>query len=414
MSEKVYLCISLVVVLLIAGCDQYSSDLIQSVLNPSTPSYEVYSMALSIQDAQAFQFRFGEIPNDIVQTKAGQDIPYSAQYIRGGGLDILFSPGASRAVLTEFGQGEVYRDIEDFLAVLGVAPEDIDILVLDHKHFDSIGNAPLFPNAIGYMQQADWDAPIDEFMYPNEIAELANMQAEKRLRFIEGDYELAPGIMLYQIPGHAPGQMAMTVNTADGQVTLAGDVVYTYENLRYDVPAAIGMEPALQLAAYQRVRQIMGPSDRLMASLHDLSVYERFPQVAERLVQIKLPLANMSIEEQQIRYLDDVLHDAWINTADVDTIMSLWSRADDVAYVDFEGNVYEGWEAIGGYHEATFEAVGGPLLFYTGDPQITIDGDEAIEHNTWGMTPDALDFRTTSKFRKEAGKWVFYYVNDME
>ena len=244
-STQIFLlCVITFIAGLLAGCDQVSSVL-KPPAKPAT--YEVYSFMFSIQDAEAFQFRFAEIANPAVEFKASQDIPYSVQYIRGGDLEVLFGAGPSREKMTEFGQGEVYRGVEELLAELGSSPEHIDIVVLDHKHFDGAGNVPLFTNAQFLIQKSEWEAPADEFTFPDEIAVLQQLQQAGRLRIIEGDLELAPGIDLYLIPGHSPGQMAMTVNAEHGQVTLAGDVIFTYENLEYGVPGAIGMSPETQL-----------------------------------------------------------------------------------------------------------------------------------------------------------------------
>ena len=144
------------------------------------------------------------------------------------------------------------------------------------------------PNAQVFIQKAELEASPDDFVLPHEIDEIGRIRAQGRLHIIDGDFELAPGLKIYLIPGHTLGQMAMTVNTDDGQVTLSGDTIYTYENLEYGIPGAIGVAPEVQLRGQERLKQIMGASTLLLVPMHDLEVYERFPQVADRLVEIAL------------------------------------------------------------------------------------------------------------------------------
>ncbi len=286
-SKQIFLfCVITLFAGVLAGCD-FLNPLKPTPAKPAT--YEVYSLMLSIQGAEDLQFRFAEIANPDIESKASQDVPYSVQYVRSGDLEVMFGAGSSREKMTEFGQGEVYRDVGELLATLGTSLENIDIVVFDHKHLDGIGNAPLFTNAQFVIQKAEWEAPVDDFTFPDEIAYLQQVQQAGRLRIIEGDLELAPGINLYLIPGHSPGQMAMTVNTEYGQVTLSGDVIFTYENLEYGVPGAIGMSPEVQLQGQQRLKEILGTSTDLLVPMHDLEVYQRFPQITDRIVQIKHP-----------------------------------------------------------------------------------------------------------------------------
>jgi len=150
----------------------------------------------------------------------------------------------------------------------------------------------------------------------------------------------------------------------------------------------------------------------LLVPIHDPEVYQRFPKVTDRIVQIKPPVKIMSRDERLIRLVDHKYHEAWTKTADMNVIESLWSHKNDVLYIDFEGNRHEGWEAVKAYHQGAFEQFGGPIMFYVSEPEITVIGDEAIYKARWGMEPNALDIKSTMLFRKENGQWVLYSVDD--
>ena len=85
---------------------------------------------------------------------------------------LLATPLAGKTVLFEAGIGaffepklrERYGVVEerhvliDSLAAAGFAPEDIDVVVLSHLHFDHCGANELFPRSTFLVQRAEMDA----------------------------------------------------------------------------------------------------------------------------------------------------------------------------------------------------------------------------------------------------------------
>jgi glyoxylase-like metal-dependent hydrolase (beta-lactamase superfamily II) len=117
---------------------------------------------------------------------------------------------------------------------------------------------------------------------------IKQLEEAGRLEIIDGDKELAPGITAHLLGGHTSGCQFLSVNTEDGLVVLAGDGLYTYENLKYDVECQYRTGEGEQKAAYERIRKVLSESDELLVPGHDMEVFRRFPEVADRVVQIKL------------------------------------------------------------------------------------------------------------------------------
>ena len=119
------------------------------------------------------------------------------------------------------------------LEELNLKPEDIDILILTHLHYDHVGTLELFQKARIYLQKKEWEAafhpiPIARGLYlQNLFIKLEKMDTA----LLEGTVEIENGITLFSIPGHAPGQQAVSVKTSQGQTVLAGDHFYSYYNL---------------------------------------------------------------------------------------------------------------------------------------------------------------------------------------
>ncbi|MQL53125.1 MBL fold metallo-hydrolase [Desulfofundulus thermobenzoicus] len=123
------------------------------------------------------------------------------------------------------------------LKEVGVDPEDIEIVVNTHLHWDHCFNNALFPKAKIYVQKKEMEYAINPLpchyvyyesyhigLYPQWLKSLDRIQA------VEGDLNLLPGIDLVTIPGHTPGMQGVLVNTNDGKYLIASDCLGMFEN----------------------------------------------------------------------------------------------------------------------------------------------------------------------------------------
>jgi glyoxylase-like metal-dependent hydrolase (beta-lactamase superfamily II) len=114
----------------------------------------------------------------------------------------------------------------DSLAQIGVAPEEIDTVILSHLHFDHAGGGtelaedkhlrPTFPNAEYVVQRREWmlataDLPELRGTYPQE--NLGPLRDADCLRLIDGDVEIVPGIHAIVTGGHTPAHQSLLVES---------------------------------------------------------------------------------------------------------------------------------------------------------------------------------------------------------
>ncbi|MCB9611804.1 MAG: MBL fold metallo-hydrolase [Sandaracinus sp.] len=153
------------------------------------------------------------------------------------GIGAFFAP----AMRDRFGVVESHHVLLESLAALGVAPDDVDVIVLTHLHFDHAGGlltpyaegqAPelVFPKA-KYVVGADaWERANhpharDRASFIPELPGL--LEATGRLEIVKGERSatLGDGWRLHFSEGHTPGLLLPEVASDDGPIVFAGDLI---------------------------------------------------------------------------------------------------------------------------------------------------------------------------------------------
>jgi glyoxylase-like metal-dependent hydrolase (beta-lactamase superfamily II) len=126
------------------------------------------------------------------------------------------------------------------LQKFSLKPEDIDIVVNTHLHFDHCGNNMLFPNAKFYVQvdEIRYAYAPDRFQRATYIQEFFDTKAEYML--LKGKYELANDVFVVPTPGHCPGHQSIIIKEGGKNYVYCGDVAPLRENLeRRNVPGVL-------------------------------------------------------------------------------------------------------------------------------------------------------------------------------
>ena len=171
---------------------------------------------------------FGEFSGERVQ------IPIACWLIRAPDAILLFDTGLSpRAVPGLMRNDPMARfTTSDLLAnrldALGLEPDNVDLVVISHLHYDHAGGAQLFPKSELVVQRdeyayAHYPAPFFEGFYYRKNFDLPGY----RWRLLDGDTELMPGVTALRTDGHTPGHQSLLVELPEtGPVILAADFCY--------------------------------------------------------------------------------------------------------------------------------------------------------------------------------------------
>ncbi|MBR0943997.1 N-acyl homoserine lactone hydrolase [Bradyrhizobium japonicum] len=111
------------------------------------------------------------------------------------------------------------------LEQLGLKPDDVTAMAVSHTHPDHTGNVELFPQAMLYVQRAEYDWPganNEPRFKPSHPVEL--LAGDKD---VFGDGSLT----ILSTPGHTPGHQSLLVKLPKtGAVVLSGDAVHFRDN----------------------------------------------------------------------------------------------------------------------------------------------------------------------------------------
>jgi glyoxylase-like metal-dependent hydrolase (beta-lactamase superfamily II) len=161
--------------------------------------------------------------------------------LRTAGKQVLFDNGLGSEKL----YGPESGRLLDSLREAGIAPAEIDAVVLTHCHSDhcwgTMGDdgAPNFPNATLYLSQAELEFWTAETPGPRSARSIAGVRKHilplrDRIHLIGDEDEFLPGVHALATPGHTPGHMAFLF---DGGWCLTGDVAF-HDPISYTFPEA--------------------------------------------------------------------------------------------------------------------------------------------------------------------------------
>jgi glyoxylase-like metal-dependent hydrolase (beta-lactamase superfamily II) len=249
--------------------------------------YEVYALKYGERDTTACQFFHRE------SSHRPLTLHYFVWLILGGPHPILVDTG----FLDDDAQARGIRNYvspAEVVARAGVKPADVPLALITHLHYDHWAGHSLFPNAEFWMQKdevAFWTGPF--VRYPafgqsanvGALAGLVTLNYAKRIRIIDGDREILPGIRVHRVGGHTAGLQIVSVQTARGPVVLTSDASHFYHNVETRQPVQIITNLPEMLTAFETIHALAGP-ERLIVAGHDPQVAERFTPVEPGIIRI--------------------------------------------------------------------------------------------------------------------------------
>jgi len=208
------------------------------------------------------------------------DLPCFCWLLRDAGAAALVDTGPDATPEEDVGYevaGDTRAALLRGLRAAGATPGEITTIVHTHMHQDHVQNDALFANAEVVVQRRELETALEgearcRGLSADERAALAAgpyaasqdaglwyvgtaALAERlgaRLRAVDGDAEILPGITVTPSGGHTTGHQSVLVETADGCACIAGDIVSLAANA--DVVGPMTPDAAAAGAFLERVR----------------------------------------------------------------------------------------------------------------------------------------------------------------
>ncbi len=238
-------------------------------------------------------------------------LPYCYTVIKGNGHVAMFDVGhMNKGFGKEFGDVlgvENWHSPKTVLGEIGLAPEDIETILISHAHFDHFGNVEDFPNATFYIQEQEiekwvWAMSLaDRFrnvLTGIDVADIlrgVDLARNQRLVCVQGDMQdVLPGIDLHAaFDTHTFGSQWVSIRN-DGKSpsedvwVLAGDLAYQFENLGDDgsggapkkqyIPVGLATGSQLNLImTTEAMVKMAGYETRRVIPPHEERLKDKFP-----------------------------------------------------------------------------------------------------------------------------------------
>lgn len=216
-------------------------------------------------------------------------IDYFIWVIRNANHTIVVDTGFDAAEGAKRGR-KVDRAPAAALEEVGIAPGNVEQVVVTHLHYDHAGTLGAFPKARFHLQEAEMAYATGSCMchnhlrYPftvEHVCEMVKNVYSGRVEFHDGDAEIAPGVTVHKVGGHSRGLQCVRVVTATGPVVLASDGSHFYENFEKGKVFPITIDIGDVLDGYKRLTALAGSAKRVVPG-HDPLVLKRYPPLNAR------------------------------------------------------------------------------------------------------------------------------------
>jgi len=208
------------------------------------------------------------------------------------GMNSLVIRTGKHTVLVETGAGnklgekakQIFQTEEKLLANLEaakIAPDEIDIVINTHLHFDHCGwNTVLkggravatFPKAKYYVQEGEWrharmqtERDRVSYLSPNYDPLIESGQ----MHLLHGDSEIIPGIAVKVFPGHTRNLQAVLVHSGQQRACYISDLIPTTHHLDLTWVMAFDLFPLETIESRKRFYERALPEKWLVVFTHD-------------------------------------------------------------------------------------------------------------------------------------------------
>jgi len=244
---------------------------------------------------------FGVVPKVMWEKKVKADaenyvpVGLNSVVLRTGQHTILIETGIGNKLperlIKIFGQP---AKLLDNLNAAGISPEDIDIVINSHLHFDHCGwnttlkdgkIVPTFPKAKYYAPEGEWQhgrlqLERDAISYMSENYDPLIKSGQMEL--LQGDQEIVPGISVRVFPGHTLHMQAVIIQSGSQTACYISDLIPTSAHIDLTWVMAFDLLPLRTIESRKRYYAQSIPEKWLTMFTHDPNMPWAYVEKDER------------------------------------------------------------------------------------------------------------------------------------
>jgi glyoxylase-like metal-dependent hydrolase (beta-lactamase superfamily II) len=177
--------------------------------------------------------------------------------IREGDMNIILDPG-----ILQLGRyGALKKRLEEF----ELAPNDIDLVINSHCHYDHVEANYMFRGKPLIVHEKELEY-TDKLYWPEWREAFLGIMDQK---VISGDYKVSENVRIIETVGHTPGSITTLVETDEGLVALVGDAVIVKEDLLKLRPPSVVTKNIAAETAVNSLKKIRSLDPVLVVPGHD-------------------------------------------------------------------------------------------------------------------------------------------------
>jgi 4-pyridoxolactonase len=161
---------------------------------------------------------------------------------------------------------------------------DVDTIFNSHLHFDHSGGNRHFGHATVLvhereLRQAREPATFEALAYSDTSWD----HADALIQPFVGDHQLAPGLRIYETPGHSAGHCSLLIEPSTGTTPLliGFDVAYTEIGFERGIQPTMHIDPIEGQNSIQRVKDVARTAGATVCVLHDPAAWAELPSPPE-------------------------------------------------------------------------------------------------------------------------------------
>jgi glyoxylase-like metal-dependent hydrolase (beta-lactamase superfamily II) len=231
---------------------------------------------------------FGIIPKSMWSKKVQADennlvpVGLNSIVVRTGEQTILIETGIGNKLSEKMQKiyGQPAKLLED-LAAAGISPEEIDIVINSHLHFDHCGwnTARQGGKVVATLPRAKYYAPEGEWMHGHKplerdaisyIGENYDPLVESgQMKLLRGDQEIVPGVSVKVFPGHTETMQAIILQSRGRTACYISDLIPTTAHLDLTWGMAFDLFPVQTIESKKKYYARANPEKWLTMFTHD-------------------------------------------------------------------------------------------------------------------------------------------------